>query len=282
MKIGIQSVCAADLELEGVIALAQAEGLAGVELATGYDGLLRDDPAGPQWHLSLDNLLANAERAALAARSAGIEIYSLATYRLAGELQNLESVFRAAQSIGCPFVRIRPGVYDPALGYWASMERSRRHLGQTIELARNYGIRPVIELHENTMADGVLACWELVREFKPRDVGIIFDAGNARVYGYQPWPQSLDILYDYIAYVHAKGLAWTRDKDGRLSTAFAGPEDGLVDWAELLKLLKARGFDGYVSIEDFRGGCAKKNPAWPTQRKVREWKTFLDKILATL
>ena len=281
MKIGLQSVCAADLELEGVIALAKAQGLAGVELATGYSGRLRGEPAGPEWHVSTTDLLASAERAALLTRQAGLEVFSLATRCETTDLELLESLCRAAHSIGCPHVRAGPGRYDPALGFWGSMDRSRRQLRLAVERAREHGVRTVVELHDNTMANGVLACYELVRDFSPREVGIILDAANARLIGFQPWPEALDILGDYLAYVHVKDVAWVRQDDG-FATTSAGPGEGLVEWSQLLKLLTARGYQGWLSIEDYRGGWCKKNPEWPTERKVRQWKVFLDRILAEL
>ena len=77
MKFGLQTVCAADLEIDGVVALAKAEGIQGLELATGYLGKSRGEPDGPQWHINTDDLLASAEAAALLAKDAGIEIFAL-------------------------------------------------------------------------------------------------------------------------------------------------------------------------------------------------------------
>jgi sugar phosphate isomerase/epimerase len=281
MKLGLQTVCAADLDIDGLVALARKHELAGLELATGYLGKFRGEPDGPQWHINTQDLLASAEKAALKARRAGIEVFSFATRVGADQTQELEALCRAAGSIGCPFVRVGPGPYDGEIGFWASMERSRRHLGQAIEIARQHGVRPVVELHDHTMADGVLACHELVKGFSPRDVGIIFDAGNATIFGFQPWEEALDILLPHISHVHLKDMQWIR-KDGKLGTSFAGPGEGLVDWAVLIKLLAKRGYEGYLSIEDYRGGWCARNPEWPAERKVAEWKAYIDPILAAL
>ncbi len=281
MKLGIQSVCTADLEIDGVINLAKDLGLDGVELAAGYLGRFRGDPEGPQWHISTADTLASAETAALLAGEAGLEIFAFASRCDVEELQKFESLCRAAGSIGCPFVRIGCGQYDPEIGYWDSMSRSREQLAAAVEVARKHNVRAVVELHNNTMADGVLASYELVREFHPREVGIIFDAGNARLFGYQPWPQALDILFEYISHVHVKDLAWVRDGE-KVSLDVTGPGEGIVEWPELLKLLKDRGYKGYLSIEDYRGGWCQKNADWPAERKARQWKEFLDDILKTL
>ncbi len=281
MKIGLQTVCAADLELDEVVALAESKGLDGLELATGYLGKFRGEPDGPEWHVDTQNLLASAEKAAMLARNAGVEILSLATRCAAEDKATLESLCRAAQSIGCPHVRVGPGRYDPEIKFWGSMQRSKRALAEAIDIARRYDVKPVVELHDHTMADGVLACYELIHEFKAPDVGIIFDAGNARVHGYQPWPEALDILLEFVTHVHAKDVEWVRE-DGKWTSRFAGPGEGLVEWPELIGLLHERGFDGYLVIEDYRGGWCRKNPDWPAERKVTEWKGFLDSILGQL
>lgn len=282
MKLALQTVCVADLEIDGVVALAKQYGIAGLEVATGYLGQFRGDPDGPEWHVDTSDLLASAERAALMAREAGVEIFSFASRVGANQTEAFESLCRAAQTIGCRHVRVGPGKYDPEIGFWPSMERSRRHLADCIAIAKEYRCKPVVELHDHTMADGVLACHELVKDFPPREIGIIFDAGNAAVCGYQPWPEALDILLPHITHVHAKDTLWQQDDAGKWKSVFCGPGEGIVDWPELLKLLKQRGFDGYLTIEDYRGGWCAKNPDWPAERKVTEWKTFLEGILATL
>ncbi len=281
MRIGLMSVCAADLEIDGVVAVAKEFGLEGLELAAGYLGKFRGEAEGPEWHIDTADVLASAERAALKAREAGLEIYSFASRCAADDLDRFESLCRAAASIGCPQVRIGVAGYDAALGFWGSIDRSRDQLSQAIERAREYEVRTVIELHDNTMADGVLASYYLVRDMDPREVGVIFDAGNARVYGYQPWPEALDILYDYIAHVHVKDMNWVRKGEQRV-VEFSGPDEGLTEWPELLKLLAARGYDGWLSIEDYRGGWCAKNPDWPTALKVGQWKKYLDGILGKL
>lgn len=281
MKLGLQTVCAADLEVDGVVRLAKEHSLDGLELATGYLGKFRGQDDGPQWHIDTTDLLASAERAALLARDADLEIFSLATRIGADQLEEFESLCRTAQSIGCPFVRVGPGKYDPKIGFWGAMERSREHLHAAVEVAREYGVRPTVELHEQTMADGVLACYELVRDLSPRDAAIILDAGNARIHGYQPWPEALDILLPYVSHVHVKDMMWVR-KDGRWGTSAAGPGEGITEWPELIALLATRGYEGYLSIEDYRGGWCARNPDWPTERKVREWKQYLDGILSEI
>jgi sugar phosphate isomerase/epimerase len=280
MKLGIQSVCTADLEIDGVMTLAKTIGLDGVELAAGYLGRFRKDPDGPEWHISTADTVASAEKAALLARAAGVEIFAFASRCEVQELDKFESLCRAAAAIGCPNVRIGCGRYDPQLGYWASMKRSREQLAAAVEVGRRHRVRPVVELHDNTMADGVLASYELVRDFSPRDVGVIFDVGNAKLFGYQPWPQAFDILYEYVSHIHAKDMAWAREGD-KVNLVFTGPGEGFVEWPEVMKQLKQRQYQGYVSIEDYRGGWCARNPDWPAERKARQWKAFLERLMET-
>ncbi len=278
MKLGLMTVSAADLELDGVMELAAREKLDGVELAAAYLGKFRGDSGERTWHIDTTNLLQSAEHAALLARKLGLEIFSFASRCGLEDLELFESLCRAAQSIGCPQVRIGSGSYDRALGYMGSVERSRAGLSRAVDIAERYGIKAVFELHENTMADGVLASWLLLRDFDPNSLGVIFDAANTRGVGFQPWPEALDILQDYVAHVHCKNLYLEREGDA-LKYVHAGPEEGLCDWPPLLEELKRRGYEGWLSIEDYRGGWCQKNPDWPTERKVREWRDYLRPLM---
>lgn len=278
MKLGLTTVSAADLDLDGVMQLAADEQLDGLELAAGYLGRFRGEPDGRSWHIDIDNLLQSAEHAALLGRKLGIEIYSFASRCELDELDKFESLCRAAQSIGCGQVRIGSGRYDGELGYWGSVEKSRAGLSRAVDVAEKYNVRAVIELHEHTMADGVLASWLLLRDFDPNYLGLIFDAANTRGVGFQPWPEALDILQDYLAHVHAKNLAFEREGD-EIKYIHCGPAEGLCDWPPLMAELKRRGYDGWVSIEDYQGGWCKKNPEWPTSRKVRLWRDYLRPLM---
>jgi len=265
MKLGIQSVCTADLEIDGLMTLAKTIGLDGVELAAGYLGRFRKEPDGPEWHISTADTVASAEKAAMLARAAGVEIFAFASRCDVQELEKFESLCRAAAAIGCPNVRIGCGRYDAALGYWASMKRSREQLAAAIEVGRRHRVRPVVELHDNTMADGVLASYELVRDFSPRDIGIIFDVGNAKLFGYQPWPQAFDILYEYVSHVHAKDtrIEEKSRRDGLLDTnpvvplkarawnyVSVGAGCSVEEWASIVTALREAGYDGVLSIEN--------------------------------
>jgi sugar phosphate isomerase/epimerase len=69
-----------------------------------------------------------------------------------------------------------------------------------------------------------------------------FDPANFVMCGVRPFTEGYELLKDYIEYVHIK--------DGLMSeqrVVPAGQGDGEV--RELLMALKARGFDGFLSLE---------------------------------
>ena len=96
----------------------------------------------------------------------------------------------------------------------------------------------------------------LVNGFDPKYIGVIYDCGNMVYEGYEPFGMGLDILGEYLAHVHVKNAAMTiksRDELGAnvWSGDFAPFKEGSMYIPKLFKALKARGYNGFVSVEDF-------------------------------
>jgi adenylate cyclase len=61
----------------------------------------------------------------------------------------------------------------------------------------------------------------------------------------------LELLGPYLAYVHAKNIAWVRE-NGTWRWVFASMRDGQLDWAELMRLRDLVGYDIGASLEKKR------------------------------
>jgi sugar phosphate isomerase/epimerase len=59
----------------------------------------------------------------------------------------------------------------------------------------------------------------------------------------------LEILGDYLAYVHVKNCVW-RPSGGRWCHQWAALREGMVDWPDTVAALKACGYEGYLSVEN--------------------------------
>ncbi len=122
-------------------------------------------------------------------------------------------------------------------------------LGQFVEYAAANGI---VLLHENEKGiygDTAEGCLDILKQFAGEHFKAVFDFANFVQVG-QDTLEAYEMLKPYIVYIHVKDALL---KDG--SVVPAGYGDGNVK--EILGLLKAAGYKGYLSLEphlsDFTG-----------------------------
>lgn len=127
------------------------------------------------------------------------------------------------------------------------------------ELSEATGVRFLFETHGGALLASPLAVKMLFDGMNPRHVGVIYDPANTLVEGGLRPRSEVEVMKDYIAYVHAKNVAFFFD--GNISvtplrrTIWARktvpPSAGALDWIEVFFALKNGGFDGFVSVEEF-------------------------------
>lgn len=115
---------------------------------------------------------------------------------------------------------------------------------------------PVVLLHENERriyGDIPRRCREIMETFASPQLRMTFDPANFVMCGVRPFSDGYDSIRDYVEYVHVKDALMAEKR-----IVPAGQGDGEVP--ELLGALKARGFDGFLSLEphlsqagEFRG-----------------------------
>ena len=127
------------------------------------------------------------------------------------------------------------------------------------ELSKETGIRFLFETHGGALLASPLAAKLLFEGTSPEYVGVIYDPANTLVEGGLRPRSEVEVMGKYIAYVHAKNVAFFFD--GNISenpvrrTIWARktvpPAAGALDWIEVFFALKNGGFDGFVSVEEF-------------------------------
>ncbi len=188
--------------------------------------------------------------------AAGLEIAALASYLRPTDPAGAESVMKAAATMGCRLVRFWALPYDGAVPYRELYGKSLAGLVHIEAMARAYNVRAVLEIHPGYIIPSASLARRLVESFDPRYIGLIYDPGNMVCEGYEAWAMGIEILGPYLAHVHVKNIGWfphQRDEHGTVRwEARAVPlPDGIVPWGEVIRLLRAAGYDGYLSLEDF-------------------------------
>ncbi|MCZ7545614.1 MAG: sugar phosphate isomerase/epimerase [Anaerolineae bacterium] len=193
----------------------------------------------------------DARRARALAEAAGLAIPNLGTYIDVGDLPAVETAMRFAQIAGAPQVRV--GVSRTGDGaFREGFAVTRAFLADVARLARQYGVRALVETHQGTIAASASAAFRLVEGFDPASVGVIYDPGNMVYEGFEAYAMGLELLGPYLAHVHIKNGAFDRPEGGGVWQARWAPlEDGVVDFDALFAALKAVGYDGWLGVEDF-------------------------------
>ncbi|MEU9833439.1 sugar phosphate isomerase/epimerase [Streptosporangium sp. NPDC048047] len=175
-------------------------------------------------------------RAALAA--AGLEISALAGYTgvcAPGDdgpvVEALAADLLLAADLGAPAVRVFPKGEDTAAG-------ARRLRTVAVE-ARRLGVRVLVETHD-ALPTGAAVARLLEAAGEPEATGAIWDLLHPWRHGEDP-AATLTALGDHLAYVQIKDAA------PDLTPVPLG--EGTVPLEEAGRLLRERGYDGWVSLE---------------------------------
>ena len=189
----------------------------------------------------------------------GIEIFGLTSYLTPDRKEDIEQVLKAAQIMGTKQVRVFTPGYSDDPGhrpYPELFEETVAHTAALEPLARQYGVKIVFEIHMDNLLASPSAAMRLVSRFDPRYIGIIYDPGNMVYEGFENYQKSFELLGDYIAHVHVKNALLAEDgRDDlgalRWKREWAPLKEGMADLSLFFKVLKASGYDGTVSVEDF-------------------------------
>lgn len=208
----------------------------------------------------LKTFVEDAPRIRDLARGAGLEMPNLGTYVTSADLVAVETAMKGAERTGAKQLRVSFPAFDPSVSYAVQLDRALGQYRDVAAMAKTHGLRALAEIHMGNLAPSCSACAAFVRHFDPAHVGVIHDAGNLVLEGYEHYDIGFAVLGPYLAHVHLKNAAWERAglrPDG--SVAWRGTQapmdQGLVDITALIRSLRKVGYDGWLSFEDFSAGC---------------------------
>jgi len=209
-------------------------------------------------------------------RKAGLKTPSLAAYAGCTEPAKYKPAIEAAAALGAPLVRVGVPRYDGAAGWKKLHAQALRAYEKVVTYAARYKVKPVIEIHMGIITASAAAAAEFCGHFSPNRIGVIYDPGNMVYEGYEQFQMGLEMLGKYVAHVHVKNSRWdvvgaTRDGAVAWKPTFAPMKNGCVDFEALLRALKAVGYNGWLSFEDF-------NTAMKTDDKLKEDIKYLKAI----
>jgi sugar phosphate isomerase/epimerase len=277
MKFSIATISLPTLTPGECAAAIKSAGFAGVEWRVEpKPGSVSDPvPAHPFLvdHKGTVPLTIEAARdAAVLTRHHGLELVGLAPYVEVGDHPTLRLVAAMTRAAGAPQFRLQaPRISRTGLPYPALFLQTMDFFAAVESEARAHGVRALLEIHHNTICPSAALAYRLVSHFDPRHVGVIYDLGNLVFEGYEDHGIALDLLGPYVGHVHLKNAAHFRAEGGGWKAGWTPLEDGEVRVPEFLALLRGRGYDGWVSIEDMSLDRSPLGTLRHNAAQLREW-----------
>lgn len=187
---------------------------------------------------------------------------ALSPEKRAAAVRDCRRAVEIASLLSAGYVRIYGGTY---LAGDRGFEGKRAVLVETMRdlsaYAGDRGVALVLENHFNTMTTMPDITMSIVAEIDRENVGILYDQANITFMNGPDYEASIRVQKDKILYVHAKDLIF-KESAGEFRardvthvsleerTVLSKPVgQGIVPWHKIVPLLRANGYDGYLSLE---------------------------------
>lgn len=186
----------------------------------------------------------------------GLRLAAIGSYHQATDPATHRRLAAIARGLGCGVVRATIPGHDPARGYAAQLSEQRAAWRELAALGAGEGVRFCIELHDHTIAPSASAAMRILDGLPAAGCGVILDAANTVLEGNEAMPMAIDILGPLLAHVHVKQRTLQRRDAPHRASLIDLPitplhEPGDVPWPEIAALLRAAGYAGWWSVEDF-------------------------------
>lgn len=278
-SLGILSVSTPEWNLTEAAAAYAAAGLDGVGWRTTEDKGDRENPSfwsGNRTSLSPAEVVERAGEIKTLCATHRLAMPTLGTYVSSTQPEAVAECLQAARALGASCIRVNPRGY-PISGkrYSGLLEESREQFRTIAPLARQAGVRILLETHHGFLAPSVSLAMQILEGFDVADFGIIWDPCNQRNEGHETYAMAIDMAGPYLAEVHVKNLLYERTPEGNWIPRYCTLEDGLVEWPKVLEELAKSGYSGWLMLEDF----STDQPVW---ERLTRGTGYLRKLLARL
>ncbi len=208
--------------------------------------------------ISPESFSARASELRSATKESGLEIAGVASSATADQLDEIRVLAEGAAACGAPFIKVNaPRGYDRSADYNVLFDEALRAYGKALDVTREHGVRVAFETHNRTIFVSASLAHRLVSKFSADDIGVIYDLNNMVRDGFETPRLAMELLGDYLLHVHLSGhrpLLGEKREDGSTGWGWevCDVQDGLLDCRVIFEDLKSVGYEGWISLEDFR------------------------------
>jgi sugar phosphate isomerase/epimerase len=160
-------------------------------------------------------------------------------------------VFEMAGAARAPFVRVGAARYEHG-PYQPQLKRFAGFLNELIDMAEANGTKIALFMHYDSLCPSASLTERLVSNLDPARIGIVFDAGNMAIAGYEDYRIGLELLRKYLLHVYIKNVNFVPiGPNVPWHYRWGTSDDGVVDIPALLSALRWVEYSGWLSVSDF-------------------------------
>jgi sugar phosphate isomerase/epimerase len=234
--------------------------------ASGYQGIeLRVDA---QYHESLEDLQRKGMRIKRTLEQARLKLPILSSYIPLDDHRSIDKLLGCCQTMGvskarvalprsCQAAVVRQAQTEAIIPSYDARQEPRallRNVQTTLSRlerkAAAAGVQILLELHWGTVMSSFSSAYLFTHDLNPDYIAITFDPANMLVEGKEDWEFGIKLIQPHLANVHVKNVRWFAYDTGWF-WAWAPLTQGMVNWPDLIGLLKQNYYDGDYAIEDF-------------------------------
>ena len=164
------------------------------------------------------------------------------------ELHRFERAITVAQIFQTPYIRVF-SFYPPAAAHGrgdvpAPSSYRDEVLRRMREMTARARAANIMLLHENEKGiygDTIARCRDLHENCAGEHLRAVLDPANFIQCAQVPYPDAYEALHPWLSYVHVK--------DARSDGQVVAAGEGVARWPDLLRRLRADGYDGFLSLE---------------------------------
>lgn len=182
------------------------------------------------------------------------------------------------QSAGVNDIRLRQlnsgGRFGGVGDVVAELEQAARSLARLADLAEKRDCRFIYQVHHKTLLASPSSLYPLVKDLDPKRMGVMLDAGNQLIEGFENWLRSCRLFRDHLAAFGVKDTAFYRNPDASpedpakgWSFKFVPCNEGLANWREIGAALRDVHFDGPLVFMPFYPDSKSPDTLLPTLRQ---------------
>jgi len=281
MKYSATTVALPELTMLEQARLLQRLGYDGVELRVRRvaDAQRAQPPSIWGYHrndITPEDFKSQAPQISTILKDHGLAMAGIASATTCLDLEQIKLLLDGCVAVSAPFFRVGASAgYNGSRPYREIYDETVAGFARVLELTRGTGVKILLEIHGGTIHPSASLALRIVGMFDPSLTGVIFDPQNMVSDGYETTGIAMEQLGPYIAHCHVGGHrpeAGAADANGTVNWTWPGCRmaEGLYNYPGMLAGLRKIGFEGYISVEDFRSA--------PVEEKLADALRYLKSI----